>query len=87
LFYFSFSGVAQTPFAIAQRNFNVASISQVNMLSAFPAMLLPIQPQKPSQTDLVYEMVNRNKRKLKSANHGARPNNSRGRKARRLRRH
>jgi len=33
------------------------------------------------------ELMNRNKRKLKKANHGARPNNSRGRKARRLRRH
>mgnify|MGYP001047816979 CR=1 FL=1 len=33
------------------------------------------------------ELMNRNKRKLKKANHGARPCNSRGRKARRIRRH
>lgn len=32
------------------------------------------------------ELMNRNRRRVKKANHGARPNNSRGRKQRRLRR-
>lgn len=52
-----------------------------------PLLLSSLLEPTGVNSDIVYEMVNRNKRKLKRANHGARPNNSRGRKARRLRRH
>lgn len=84
--------------AASQRKFSLASISQMNQMT-FSPFLFSAVPQQPTVSfnqmicptpvneDIVYEMVNRNKRKLKRANHGARPNNSRGRKARRLRRH
>ncbi len=60
-----------------------------------PAFVDPLAIAMPTEAPLglvpgivdALELMNRNKRKLKKANHGARPCNSRGRKARRIRRH
>jgi hypothetical protein len=74
----------QQPSLFAEFNVALPAVALAPAVSLAP---LAINLDGPFLVEEALEAMNRNKRRLKKANHGARPCNSRGRKARRIRRH